>query len=256
MAVISLGALWLGSWPFGLLVAGLAAIASWEWSRMVRGVSFDAFLVLHAGIVAAATVASILGYAMPGTVALVVGTLLLLVLRFPQRDVLSGLGVLAIGLPAVCLTLLRDDSVLAVESVMFLFVCVWATDIGGYLFGRGIGGPRLAPSISPGKTWAGAVGGLLLATAAGAGFAWYHSSGDPWGLVLTALMLGLAAEFGDLAESALKRRFGVKDASHLIPGHGGLLDRIDGLLAAATVAIVFAMLRHPMHPAAGLLQWP
>ena len=103
---------------------------------------------------------------------------------------------------------------------------------------------------------AGAAGGLILAAITGALAGELFGDQDMVGVILLAIMLGLAAELGDLAESAMKRRFGRKDASALIPGHGGVLDRIDGLLAAALVATLFAMLRDPMHPAAGLLLWP
>ena len=256
LAAVSLAALWFGHWPFGILVAATAVVASWEWGRMVRGTAFDSMFVLQATTIALATLGSTAGYGVPATLVLVVGAVVLLVLRLGRRDLLTGLGVLIIGLPAVCLALLRRDAVLGLESVLFVFAVVWATDIGGYVFGRTLGGPKLLPSISPGKTWAGAIGGLVLAAAVGVGAAWLAGSGDVLAMLLSAVMLSLAAEMGDLAESAMKRRFGLKDASQLIPGHGGVLDRIDGLMAAAVVATLFAMLRSPMHPGAGLLVWP
>jgi len=256
LAAIALAALWSGVWPFGILVAFVAGIACWEWGRMIRNSGFDGFLLLHGAIVVLSTLASTAGYAVPASVALVVGAIVLVILRLGARDSLTGLGVLAIGFPAVSLAHLRGDSSLGFEAVLFLFAVVWMTDIGGYVFGRTIGGPRLWQAISPGKTWAGAIGGLALAAITGALAGGFVANRDVVGSVLAAIMLGLAAEMGDLAESGLKRRYGRKDASALIPGHGGVLDRIDGLLAAAIVALVFAMLRDPMHPAAGLLIWP
>lgn len=256
LAAIALTALWAGNWPFGILVALLAAIACWEWGRMIRDTGWDGYLILHAIIVMLAILASIAGYAVPAVVTLVVGAIVLLVLRLSARDALTGLGVLAIGVPAVSLAHLRADSALGLEAILFLFAVVWMTDIGGYVFGRTIGGPKLWLAISPGKTWAGAAGGLILAAITGALAGEVFGDEDMVGVILLAIMLGLAAELGDLAESAMKRRFGRKDASALIPGHGGVLDRIDGLLAAALVATLFAMLRDPMHPAAGLLLWP
>ena len=255
MAAVSVAAVWFGAWSFGLLVAVLGGVASWEWSRIVRRTAFDGFFLVHAAFVVLAALAAMAGYAVPASVGLVVGCIVLLVLRLGRKDLLTGLGVLCIGLPAVCLVLLRGDNAFGLTAMLFVFAVVWATDIGGFVFGRAIGGPRLWPAMSPGKTWAGAGGGLLLAAAAGAGMAWHMRSTDPLAVILVALMLGLAAEMGDLAESALKRSFGLKDASKLIPGHGGVLDRIDGLMAAGVAATVLAMLRNPMHPGAGLLFW-
>lgn len=255
LAAVSLAVLWAGPWPFGLLVGLLAALASWEWGRMVRHASFDALTGLHIGFVVCATLAACAGFAVPAVLVLAVGAIVLLILRGFRRDALTGVGVLAIGVPAVGIAQLRADPSHGLEAVLFLLVVVWMTDIGGYIFGRSIGGPRLAPAISPGKTWAGALGGLLLAALAGGALAAVFASRDIGAGVLLAVMLGVAAEEGDLMESAMKRRFDLKDTSTLIPGHGGVLDRVDGLLAAALVATIFAMLRNPMHQAGGLLAW-
>ncbi len=256
LAAVTLALVWAGAWPFGLLLAAVAGIASWEWSRVVRGVDFDALMLLHAAAVVLAALTAVAGYGVPAAVGLVVVAIVMLILRWRQRDVLTGVGVLATGLPAICLALMRTDNRFGFEAVLFIFLVVWATDIGGYVFGRSIGGPKLWPAVSPGKTWAGAIGGLLLAALTGLAVGWFVASPDSLGVTMAALMLGLAAELGDLAESALKRRFGRKDASNLIPGHGGILDRVDGLMAAAVAAALFAMLRNPMHPGAGLLFWP
>ena len=120
-------------------------------------------------------------------------------------------------------------------AIFFLFAVVWCSDIGAYAAGRAIGGPRLAPAISPGKTWSGAVGGLLAAVVGGGLVAGTWSVKD----FIAALVLGLASQLGDLGESAAKRHYRVKDSGRLLPGHGGLLDRVDGLMAAAIVAGAF-----------------
>jgi phosphatidate cytidylyltransferase len=123
-------------------------------------------------------------------------------------------------------------------TVLFLMLVVWAGDIGAYLVGRLVGGPRLAPSISPGKTWSGAAGGTLCAVLAGLAVAPAH----PVAACVLALVLSIVAQAGDLLESAIKRHFGVKDSGRLIPGHGGLLDRLDGVVAAAPAMLLISFL--------------
>ncbi|MEO8321741.1 MAG: phosphatidate cytidylyltransferase, partial [Bradyrhizobium sp.] len=138
--------------------------------------------------------------------------------------------------------LLRLDPVRGFAAVMFVLLIVWASDTGGYFAGRGIGGPKLWPRVSPKKTWAGAVGGLLASLAVAGGFA-ALDLGKTGHLLLSAGVLSVASQLGDLFESAVKRRFGVKDSSHIIPGHGGLMDRLDGYVAAVVLAVLFGFLR-------------
>jgi phosphatidate cytidylyltransferase len=126
--------------------------------------------------------------------------------------------------------------------VLFLLIVVWSNDIGAYVVGRLIGGPRLAPRISPGKTLSGAVGGLLAAAAAGMFAAHVLADGSLWRAIAVAAVLGAVAQSGDLLESCVKRRLEVKDSGDLIPGHGGLFDRLDALLAAAPVAAILALI--------------
>jgi phosphatidate cytidylyltransferase len=144
-------------------------------------------------------------------------------------------GLLYSGLAILALGWLRMDSAAGRSILLFLLLVVWSSDVGAYVAGRLIGGRKLAPSISPGKTWSGAAGGLAAAIVVGFGGAllWH---GPVFPAVLAALALGVASQLGDLLESGAKRRFGVKDSGKLIPGHGGLLDRLDGLMAAALLA--------------------
>jgi phosphatidate cytidylyltransferase len=129
------------------------------------------------------------------------------------------------------------------------------TDIGGFFAGRGIGGPKLWPRISPKKTWAGAVGGFAASLVVAAGFAAF-GLGKSVPLLLTGAALSIVSQLGDLFESAVKRRFGVKDSSNLIPGHGGLMDRLDGFVAAVVLAAIFGALRGGMDGAGrGLMIW-
>jgi phosphatidate cytidylyltransferase len=143
---------------------------------------------------------------------------------------------------AASLFWLRGDPLTGRANVVFLMVVVWSADIGAYLTGRLVGGPRLAPRLSPGKTWSGAAGGLLVAVAAGAIMTQILSDAyAPWRATVLAALLAIVAQAGDLLESAVKRRLRIKDTSHLIPGHGGLFDRLDAILAAAPVAALLAL---------------
>ena len=155
-------------------------------------------------------------------------------------------GVAWIALAAAAALWLRADPLVGRANIGFLVVVVWASDIGAYLTGRALGGPKLAPAISPGKTWAGAAGGLVGAALLGVGIALVHGLRHPGppclaraaGLAVAVSVLGQA---GDLAESWAKRRLGVKDSGRLIPGHGGLLDRLDAALAVLPPAALLAM---------------
>jgi phosphatidate cytidylyltransferase len=166
----------------------------------------------------------------------------------------SGAGVLYAGVLVLAPALLRAGAHGA-ATMFFLFAVVWVTDILGYFVGRAVGGPRLALRISPKKTWAGAVGGALGAIGAGVVFA-ALTGYSILGSGMMAFVLSLVSQGGDLLESAIKRHFGVKDASHVIPGHGGLMDRLDGFIAAAGVAVLIGTLRAGSDEAAqGLLLW-
>ncbi len=138
--------------------------------------------------------------------------------------------------------LVRHDAEYGFVALLMVLTVVWASDIGGYFAGKSIGGRKLAPRISPNKTWAGAIGGFVLSLLAGAGFA-MAGQGRLIPLVLLAAILSVVSQIGDLFESAVKRRFGVKDSSHIIPGHGGLLDRLDGFVAAIALAALVGFLR-------------
>ena len=154
---------------------------------------------------------------------------------FPSAGLLL-IGFVYLGPAFFCLIALRDGSA-GLRNILYLAVVVWASDIGAYLVGRLLGGPRLAPRISPGKTWSGAVGGTLAAVIAGAAAGYEH----PLHAAVLALLLSIIAQAGDLLESALKRYFGAKDSGWIIPGHGGLLDRLDGVLTAAPAAFLWSI---------------
>jgi phosphatidate cytidylyltransferase len=138
--------------------------------------------------------------------------------------------------------LVRLDQLSGFVALILILLVVWVTDIGGYFAGRGIGGPKLWPRVSPNKTWAGAGGGFAASLIVAAGFAAF-GLGRTGPLLVLGAALSIVSQLGDLFESAVKRRFGVKDSSQIIPGHGGLLDRLDGFVAAVVVAAVFGFLR-------------
>jgi phosphatidate cytidylyltransferase len=143
---------------------------------------------------------------------------------------------------SIASSLVRRDPSFGFVALMFLLLVVWGTDIGGYFAGRLIGGPKLWSKVSPKKTWAGAIGGFVVSLGVAAGFA-IGGFGRTMSLLSLGAALSVAAQLGDLFESAVKRRFGVKDSSHLIPGHGGLMDRLDGFVAAVLLAAIFGFLR-------------
>jgi hypothetical protein len=157
-----------------------------------------------------------------------------------KRELAFGLPYL--GLAAVALPWLRADPVVGLRNTLFVLSIVWASDIGAYMVGRLVGGPKLAPAISPGKTWSGAAGGLISAVfGAAAVAACVTPEISAFHVIGPAILLGIISQAGDLFESALKRHFGVKDSGRIIPGHGGLLDRLDALLAVAPVAALLAL---------------
>ena len=252
LAVLALGLLYAGTVPFALLVGAGAVLTSFEWSRIVRGPEIDAARVVQIGAVGLATVLAAMGLSALGLAMVAVGTILVGLLAFGERPILSSAGVLYAGLPAVALLWLRDDYPHGLYAVLFLLATVVATDVAAFFSGRLIGGPKLAPAISPKKTWSGLIGGVSAAALVGAGLA-ASVGADPNRLAMAGALLGLIAQMGDLAESALKRRFDMKDSGQLIPGHGGVMDRVDGLVFAAIAATMAALVLNPQWPATALL---
>lgn len=254
VGAIAIGAIWAGAAPFSILVFLIAAAMSWEWGQIVRRDGLDTPGLLHIASVLIAAVLTGLGMAGLGVAAVAVGAIAVSALLFGGGEAkLSSLGVLYTGLPAVALVWLRSDEALGLQAVIFIILAVVATDIAAYATGRTLGGPKLMPSVSPGKTWSGLAGGVLAASLAGLLFYLVAHTGAPVWLAMLGAMLALVAQGGDLAESALKRSYGLKDASDLIPGHGGFMDRMDGMVAAAVAAALFALLIDAYAPARALL---
>ncbi len=165
-------------------------------------------------------------------------------------------GVIYAGSLLAAVLLLRGDVELGRAAILFLFAVVWATDIAGYFAGRAFGGPKLMPAVSPSKTWSGAIGGTVAAVVAASILMSLMKVGSLGATAILAVVLSVVAQGGDLFESFIKRRFNAKDASKLIPGHGGVMDRLDGFLAAAVVAALIGLARGGVDaPAQGLMLW-
>jgi phosphatidate cytidylyltransferase len=243
----ALACIWLGAEAFtGMMALGVALLA-WEWVHMCgRRVRVLPGMAVPLAVFAAGALA-VGDQVRLALVALGLGFLIAWFFARRMAETLTqpafrlALGVLYIGLAGIALIELRHDTEAGRANVLFLFLIVWASDIGAYLAGRSLGGPRLWPAVSPNKTWSGAAGGLVAAMLVGlaVAFAWSPAA-KVLPVVAAAALLGLASQAGDLLESAIKRHFHVKDSSYLIPGHGGLLDRMDGVLAAAPVAALLS----------------
>jgi phosphatidate cytidylyltransferase len=175
---------------------------------------------------------------------------------FPSFLAWMAAGLVYAGVLLLGPVLLRGDAAFGLMAMLFLFAIVWATDIAAYFAGRAIGGPKLWPAVSPKKTWSGAIGGTVGGVVAGVIVVKAAGLVVAPMLVLVALILSIASQAGDLLESSIKRHFGAKDASQLIPGHGGLMDRLDGFLTAVAAAVMVGLLRGGLEgPARGLIVW-
>jgi len=173
----------------------------------------------------------------------------------PERRNWTAAGFFYAAAAEVAAVLVRLDPAWGFAALVLVLLVVWGSDIGGYFAGRGIGGPKLWPRVSPKKTWAGAIGGFAASLVIAAVFA-VLGLGKAAPLLLLGGVLSIVSQLGDLFESAVKRRFGVKDSSHIIPGHGGLLDRLDGFVAAVVVAAIFGLLRGGVDGVgSGLMVW-
>jgi len=237
LAPVAIAIAWLGGWLWALLVT-LGAIGLYlEWLVIVGLVREWRATVPGAAALAIAGICLIAARLDAALVALTVG-LVAVALLSPEWRNWSATGFFYAAAAEVASVLVRLDPDHGFAALFFVLLVVWAADIGGYFAGRGIGGPKLWPRVSPKKTWAGAIGGFAGGLAVAGGFA-VVGAGKAGPLLALAAFLSVISQLGDLFESAVKRRFGVKDSSHIIPGHGGLLDRLDGFVAAVVAAAIF-----------------
>lgn len=221
LAPVALGLAYLGGWPFAAFWAIAAAIVFAEWLMLVIGRNPFAALPWNG-----------------------------------SQWVWALGGVIYAGAMLAATLLLRADAGLGFIAMVFVFAVVWGSDIMAYFVGRAVGGPKLMPSVSPGKTWSGAIGGTAASVIFGILVAKLGGLGNLGAIALIGLILSVVSQAGDLIESALKRHFHVKDSSGLLPGHGGLMDRLDGYLTAVIAAALIGLARGGFDaPARGLLVW-
>lgn len=232
-----------GLWSASLLAIGTGAMV-WEWREMVvgQGQGLRAPGVLMIAAAALAVIVADLWMPAAGFVLLAIGTAIGAVWeRASLRFVVTG--TLYIGAAMICIEALRNDFRFGFLAVLWLVLVVIAVDVGGYFGGRVFGGPKLWPRVSPKKTWAGLIGSVVCAQLIGLVFALAVGLSYPAEVALMSALVALVAVGGDLIESSAKRFFGVKDSSRLMPGHGGILDRLDGLMAAALVVAAVSFVR-------------
>lgn len=240
LAPVALGLTWMGGAPFRLLAIVTSAAILYEWIAMFGQRQPLFWKICVAATLALTSVALLFGLVGTAALAMIVGLYVVLAViasvTAKRQSALShtmAFGFLYAALPAFAMIAIRGSGAGGLAAIVFLFAVVWGTDIFAYFTGKAIGGPKLAPSISPGKTWSGAIGGALLASLCGFAVVSLLAGHAVWAVLPIALLLSVASQLGDLFESGAKRRAGVKDSSHLIPGHGGVLDRVDGLVVAA-----------------------
>lgn len=254
MAIVAVASAWTGGPIFLAFWLAAAVAILWEWQHLLGAAGVGRRVLV--GALALAIAAALLAFGLPGWACLVLlgGTGAVAGLAPGGWRVWSGFGLLYAGALLVSLGLLRSSAApFGARAVLWLFAVVWTTDVMAYFGGRLIGGPKLWPRLSPSKTWSGFVVGVGCGALAGV-----VVSPEPRSYAM-AVLIGLAAaalaQGGDLFESSLKRRFNVKDASGLIPGHGGVMDRLDGFIAAAVFAALLGVARLGVEAAgAGLFQ--
>ncbi len=254
MGGLALATAWVGGFMFASFWWLAAVVVLWEWQRLV-GDARLAERVALGGLFAALAALFALHNSLLGAIAgLALGAGAVGWLAGPRTRAWAAMGALYAGALVASVTLLRISPSYGLPAILWVFAVAWGTDIGAYFAGRMTGGPKLWPSVSPGKTWSGAIVGAFAGGLLGLMLSGWANRFAP--LFWLGLATAIVSELGDLFESALKRRFGVKDSSGLIPGHGGLMDRLDAFVAASVFAAVVAGFnsRGPFI-AGGLFQW-
>jgi phosphatidate cytidylyltransferase len=253
---LAIGTSYVGGWTFAVFWGVAAVGVLWEWTSLVAGSDRRSALMTGAAalLLAFALVAS--GRHLAAVIVLAMGTLAAAAVARAERRIWVAGGIPYAGALGVAPVVLRSDGPDGFLAMMFLFAIVWSTDIVAYFVGRALGGPKLMPRVSPKKTWSGAIGGTVAAIVVAVAVAKAAALTGLFAIAMLAVVLSVFAQGGDLFESFLKRRFDAKDSSHLIPGHGGLMDRLDGFVTASVVAALIGLARGGFEaPGRGLLVW-
>jgi phosphatidate cytidylyltransferase len=254
LAPAAIAIAYAGGWLWTALVTFAAIGLYVEWLMIIGQARQTGVVASGAAALALAGFWLVVGRIDAALIVLSVG-LAAVVLLWPGRRAWVAAGLLYAGAAEIASVLVRQDRAEGFVALMLILLVVWVTDIGGYFAGRGIGGPKLWPRVSPKKTWAGAIGGLAASLVIAAGFV-ALGLGKAIPILVLAAMLSVSSQLGDLLESAVKRRFGVKDSSQIIPGHGGLLDRLDGFVLAVVLGATIGFLRGGLDGVGrGLMVW-
>lgn len=259
MVSLALGAVWIGGFIFAAFwtIAGIAIL--WEWQHLVGGQAVSNRMYVGGAAIALVAGLSSMGYPEAAVSVTALAALAVGWLAGRNSAIWAGAGVVYACAMVLAVCVLRASLFYGLVATLWLFALVWTTDVMAYFGGRLIGGPKLWPRVSPGKTWSGFLVGVGFGAAASCALAlWLTTPGEASALALIALGLVTAAisQGGDLFESSVKRRFGAKDSSHIIPGHGGALDRLDAFVFASIFAAIVGTLHKGSVAAAhGLLVW-
>jgi len=256
LAPLAVGAAYVGDWPFALFWGVAAMGVLWEWTSMVARADQRSVFGAGGAALALAVALAVTGHLLAAVIVLAMGAMGAASLALGERRIWVAGGVPYAGALALAPIVLRSDDEDGFLALVFLFVIVWTTDVGAYFVGRAVGGPKLMPQVSPNKTWAGALGGMGAAVIVAVAVAKTVALTNLFAVAMLAVVLSVCAQGGDLFESVLKRKFGAKDSSRLIPGHGGLMDRLDGFVTASVAAVLIGLVRGGFDaPGRGLLVW-
>lgn len=256
LAPLALVVAYIGGLPFALFWGIAALLVLWEWMTLVVGPNYRLLVLSCAAAIAVADFLAWLGRPVTALFLIGLGALAGAIFSPGHRRLWVMAGTGYAGGMVLAPVFLRADAGFGFAVVILLFAIAWTTDVLGYFGGRAFGGPRLWPAVSPKKTWSGAIAGAVGAVIVALLVAAQFGSFERIAIIGVALLLSVAAQGGDLFESWVKRQFDAKDSSHIIPGHGGVMDRLDGFWAAAFASCVFGLLRGGFdEPARGVLIW-
>lgn len=256
LAPLALVAAYIGGWPFTLFWGAAAIVVLWEWITLVVGPGYRWMFSTCGGALALADFLAWRGRPVVALLMVGLGILAAGIFAPAERRVWIAAGVGYAAAMALAPVFLRADTIDGFAAIVLLFGVVWTTDVLAYFAGRAFGGPKLFPAISPKKTWSGAIAGTIGAIAVAVAVATQFELANKVAVCILAFFLSAVSQLGDLFESWVKRQFNVKDAGQIIPGHGGVMDRLDGFWAAAVAGCLIGLLRGGYDaPARGLLVW-